>query len=330
MRPAEPVAKFRCEGTLERELRARGFPLRGRSGRGRPRRLVRPRGGGGGDPFAGPPRARPERQQTARRRSAARCWPARIRERAVAWAVAAVDAATIDCINIYQASRLAMRTAVERPAPAPPISCWSTPCPLDLPLPQRALIKGDARCHAIAAASILAKVSATPGCGSGTKSSPSTAWPHTKAMPPRSTRGRSSEYGPTPLHRLSFEPVRACSLFPVDAADGPVLAGSRRCRRPTHPWAKPSRSRRRPPARLPLVSQDLRAAVHRLLPGDRAVPADLSLDGCLGRRISSPRWCRSGTAGGTNAYVRGAVSGVGVLNLYISFLEIFRLRRFSR
>lgn len=31
-----------------------------------------------------------------------------------------------------------------------------------------------------------------------------------------------------------------------------------------------------------------------------------------------------------NAYVRGAISGVGVLNLYISFLEIFRLRRFAR
>ena len=39
---------------------------------------------------------------------------ARIRERAVAWAVAAVDAATIDAINIYQASRLAMRLAVSR------------------------------------------------------------------------------------------------------------------------------------------------------------------------------------------------------------------------
>ncbi|HWQ54416.1 MAG TPA: hypothetical protein VN442_12085 [Bryobacteraceae bacterium] len=32
----------------------------------------------------------------------------------------------------------------------------------------------------------------------------------------------------------------------------------------------------------------------------------------------------------TNAYVRGAVSGVGVLNLYISFLEIFQLRRFAK
>ena len=43
----------------------------------------------------------------------------RIRERAVAWAVAAVDAATIDSINIYQASRLAMRLAVERLRRAP-------------------------------------------------------------------------------------------------------------------------------------------------------------------------------------------------------------------
>ena len=52
---------------------------------------------------------------------------ARIRERAVAWAVAAVDAATIDRINIYQASRLAMRLAVAPPASARRISCWWTP-----------------------------------------------------------------------------------------------------------------------------------------------------------------------------------------------------------
>ena len=53
----------------------------------------------------------------------------RIRERAVAWAVAAVDAATIDRINIYQASRMAMRMAVEPPGSRSPISCWWTRCP---------------------------------------------------------------------------------------------------------------------------------------------------------------------------------------------------------
>ena len=81
----------------------------------------------------------------------------RIRERAVAWAVAAVDAATIDRINIYQASRMAMRLAVMRLQPAPDFLLIDA-VPIDLPIPQRSLIKGDARCHAIAAASIVAKV----------------------------------------------------------------------------------------------------------------------------------------------------------------------------
>jgi len=81
----------------------------------------------------------------------------RIRERAAAWAIAAVDAATIDSINIYQASRLAMRLAVSRLSPAPDFLLTDA-MPIGLPLPQQPLIKGDARCHAIAAASILAKV----------------------------------------------------------------------------------------------------------------------------------------------------------------------------
>jgi len=50
----------------------------------------------------------------------------RIREHAIAWAIAAVDAARIDQINIYQASRLAMRMAVSQLAPTP-ITCWSMP-----------------------------------------------------------------------------------------------------------------------------------------------------------------------------------------------------------
>ncbi len=66
----------------------------------------------------------------------------RIRERAVAWAVGAVDAATIDSINIYQASRLAMRMAVARLHPAPDFLLIDA-VPIDLPLPQRPLIKGD-------------------------------------------------------------------------------------------------------------------------------------------------------------------------------------------
>ncbi len=81
----------------------------------------------------------------------------RIRERAVAWSVAAVDAATIDRINIYEASRLAMKQAVERLSPVADFVLVDAVA-LDIPLPQQPLLQGDERCHAIAAASILAKV----------------------------------------------------------------------------------------------------------------------------------------------------------------------------
>ena len=81
----------------------------------------------------------------------------RIRERAVALAVAAADAFEIDRVNIYQASRLAMRRAVERLSPRPDYLLVDA-VSIDLPLPQRALIHGDALSQCIAAASILAKV----------------------------------------------------------------------------------------------------------------------------------------------------------------------------
>ena len=82
----------------------------------------------------------------------------RIRERAVAWAVAAVDAATIDShqhLPGLAAGHASWRSSRLHPAPD---FLLVDAVPLDLPLPQRALIKGDARCHAIAAASIVAKV----------------------------------------------------------------------------------------------------------------------------------------------------------------------------
>ncbi len=214
MRPEPAGGKFRCEATLERELRARGFhAVAGIDEVGR--------GSLFGPVFAAAVILSPERPirglddskllDPERREVLA----PRIRERAVAWAVAAVDAATIDSINIYQASRVAMRIAVSRLNPAPDFLLVDA-VPIDLPLPQRALIKGDARCHAIAAASILAKVyrdacmrvwdQVFPQYGLASHKGYSTP-EHCEAI---------EKFGPTPLHRLSFEPVRAHSLFPID------------------------------------------------------------------------------------------------------------------
>src|SRR5256885_8294777 len=151
-----PAGKIRCDGAIEREVRARGFRfVAGVDEVGR--------GALFGGVFAAAVILAPDRpvrglndskQLEAERREVL---AVRIRERAVAWAVAAVDAATIDHINIYQASRLAMRTAVSRLSTAADFILVDA-VPLEVGVPQRALIKGDARCHAIAAASIVAKV----------------------------------------------------------------------------------------------------------------------------------------------------------------------------
>jgi ribonuclease HII len=77
---------------------------------------------------------------------------------ATAWAVAEADPAEIDRINIHQASLRAMQRAVIALVPAPDmvlVDAFRVP---DLPMPQRGVRHGDRRCAAIAAASIIAKV----------------------------------------------------------------------------------------------------------------------------------------------------------------------------
>src|SRR5438132_6346304 len=77
---------------------------------------------------------------------------------ATAWAVAAADPAEIDRINIHQASLRAMQRAVLALAPLPAIVLFDAFRVPDLPMAQRGVLHGDPRCPAIAAASIVAKV----------------------------------------------------------------------------------------------------------------------------------------------------------------------------
>jgi len=131
----------------------------------------------------------------------------RIRERAVAWSVAWADVEEIDTINIYQASRLAMRRAVERLS-APAHYLLIDALHIDLPVPQQGIIKGDTLSVSIAAASIVAKVE-RDACmrhydvvypGYGLASHKGYCCPeHLDAL---------ARFGPTPHHRRSFAPVR--------------------------------------------------------------------------------------------------------------------------
>lgn len=135
-----------------------------------------------------------------------------IRERAAAWAVAQVEPGRIDAWNILQASRQAMMLAIAQLA-LPPDYLLLDAVTLDLPLPQKSLVHGDARSVSIAAASILAKV---------TRDELIEQW---DACYPlynlRSNKGYGTPdhlealrvHGPTPLHRFSFAPVREASAW---------------------------------------------------------------------------------------------------------------------
>lgn len=130
----------------------------------------------------------------------------RIREHAVAWAVAAVDAARIDQINIYQASRVAMRDAVVQLAPAADhllIDAMRIECEL----PQNAIIHGDALSASIAAASIIAKVERDRMMCEWDAVFPIYGLASHKGYSTPRHLAALRENGPSPLHRQSFAPV---------------------------------------------------------------------------------------------------------------------------
>jgi ribonuclease HII len=130
----------------------------------------------------------------------------RIREHAVAWAVAAVDSARIDQINIYQASRLAMREAAMRLQPAADYLLVDA-VRLDCEQMQQAIIHGDALSASIAAASILAKVERDRMMCEWDAVFPEYGLASHKGYSTPQHLAALQQYGPTPLHRQSFAPV---------------------------------------------------------------------------------------------------------------------------
>jgi ribonuclease HII len=130
----------------------------------------------------------------------------RIREHAIAWAIAAVDAARIDQINIYQASRVAMRQAVLQLQPAADHLLIDA-LKLDCETPQRAIIHGDALSASIAAASILAKVERDRMLRAWDPVFPVYRLGSNKGYSTPAHIAALREHGPSPLHRQSFAPV---------------------------------------------------------------------------------------------------------------------------
>lgn len=136
----------------------------------------------------------------------------RIRERAIGYAVGAVDAAWIDHINIYQASRKAMEIAVDKLNPAPDYLLVDA-MQIGVPLPQKAIIKGDAKSRSIAAASIVAKVERDRWMRRFSEAFPEYNLESNKGYGTPDHLAALDEHGPTPIHRHSFEPVAKAARF---------------------------------------------------------------------------------------------------------------------
>lgn len=127
-----------------------------------------------------------------------------IMEQAVAVSVGYVDSTMIDEINIKQASRLAMKQAVEGLSQAPDYLLVDAE-KVDLSLPQRAIIKGDANSQSIAAASIIAKVTRDRLCeGEWEALYPDYGIAIHKGYATKLHREQITALGPTPMHRRSF------------------------------------------------------------------------------------------------------------------------------
>jgi len=137
----------------------------------------------------------------------------RIRQRALAVAVGAASVHEIDRLNIRRASILAMRRALRRLGVVPTdVLVDGLPCP-ELGCPHEAIIDGDAKCHSIAAASVIAKTIRDRLMERLAARYPGYAWETNKGYATPEHLDALNQHGPTRHHRWSFEPVAQLNLL---------------------------------------------------------------------------------------------------------------------
>ena len=132
---------------------------------------------------------------------------AEIKTCALAWGVAAAEVAEIDALNILRATFLAMRRAVES-LPTEPSEAWidGNRCP-ELRCATRAIVNGDRRVAAIAAASILAKTARDAMLDALDIAHPLYGFAHNKGYATADHLAALNRHGPCTAHRRSFAPV---------------------------------------------------------------------------------------------------------------------------
>ncbi|MGM0536674.1 MAG: ribonuclease HII [Pseudomonadota bacterium] len=137
-----------------------------------------------------------------------------IRARALAFAVAEASAAEVDALNVHHATHLAMRRAIDALVPSAEYLLVDGNRLPGHHVPGQAVVKGDARHPAIAAASILAKVARDAQMLALDARHPDYGFARHKGYPTREHLAALARLGPLPEHRRSFAPVkRQLALF---------------------------------------------------------------------------------------------------------------------
>ena len=145
----------------------------------------------------------------------------RIKEHALAWAVAEIDASRIDAWNIYQASLQAMTAALQQLSIAPDYLLIDA-MELDVLIEQKSLIKGDCKSVSIAAASILAKTHRDARMNEWDLVYSGYGLAQHKGYATAEQLEALKRLGPTPLHRNSFAPVRESRCWSTGATQTPL------------------------------------------------------------------------------------------------------------
>lgn len=127
-----------------------------------------------------------------------------IKEKAIAYSIAEASPAEIDEINILNASMLAMRRAVEGLPFKADFALIDGNCSRGFDIPTETVVKGDARSASIAAASILAKVTRDRQCIELDRLYPMYGIAKHKGYPTKEHMDAVRQYGPSPIHRLTF------------------------------------------------------------------------------------------------------------------------------
>lgn len=135
-----------------------------------------------------------------------------IEEKALAIATVFIDEKTIDEINIYEASRLAMIKAVKGLTPKPEL-VLSDAMPLKMDIENIPIIKGDQKSFVIACASIIAKETRDEYMKIMDQKYPQYGFLKHKGYPTKEHLQALETYGICPIHRLSYGPVKKISTL---------------------------------------------------------------------------------------------------------------------